>query len=985
MLNNITMIVSSLSGPLGFVRMRAVGRPPVRALAGAAALLALAAGPLQAQYVPFGKNKVQYTDFEWHILSGPRVDVYYYPEEEELARSALAYAEESFDSLVVLFQHRPFRRVPLFIYSSHQHFEQTNLTPGFLPEGVAGFTEFLKRRIALPFNGSYTDFQHTIRHELVHFFQLSKLTRVFDQYPRFSGPGIPLWWSEGLAERWSSEQDSDDEMFIRDMVLSGRLPSLMSITYDRSFLAYPLGGQIHEYLGERFGYGRVAEFYDDVWKYSSFEDAVAGVYGISLEELDRQWRFELEREYFPLYEHRSPVNVDARALIAEDLPNFKPSVHDGPQGPEVFFMSPRTGYTTIYRMPLGGGDSSIRPVVEGDKSEEFESLHFFSSRLDVSSGNKLVFVSKYLEKDAIQVYDLERERVVGRYQFDELVALSSPAWSPDGKKVVFSGLSVAGPSNLYILDFETQEHHPITDDRFLESDPDWSPDGRYIVYSSDATSWGADGGTNLFLHEVETGATRYLTYGPWKDSDPRFAPHGERIVFTSDRTGVHDLYIADLDGEGGRLTNYTGDIFDADWLPDGSGMVFSAYEDGTFNLYLKELAPRGQPATDLALVDRFGPPGPGLAMGWGWKELGSETVAEVQSRPYRTKYGLDFAAGQAAFAPGFGSAQGAQFLASDMLGDHLIFFSVVTQNFGDLNDIFDSFAGQIMYLNLSRRVNWGVGAFRFNGRFVDAAFSDIYQEKTFGGFFVASYPFSKFRRLELQTTLEYSDRLDTEEFFLVEPVTDVDDISLTRKGLISTNSLSYVKDNTLWLNTGPIAGTRYNFSVGVVTDLTHARAENYTLLADIRRYFRTSLLSAYAVRLFGYYSDGAIPARIAMGGPYTLRLYPFLGFIGSRAWLVSQEWRFPLMHGLALAFPFGTIRFPGVQGALFVDMGGIWQETRKLRGTWGSYGVSFRMPILFPIVLRLDVGKRFTIGNLPTFRLEDFHGTEVDFFIGFNY
>jgi hypothetical protein len=52
---------------------------------------------------------------------------------------------------------------------------------------------------------------------------------------------------------------------------------------------------------------------------------------------------------------------------------------------------------------------------------------------------------------------------------------------------------------------------------------------------------------------------------------------------------------------------------------------------------------------------------------------------------------------------------------------------------------------------------------------------------------------------------------------------------------------------------------------------------------------------------------------------------------------------------------------------------------------WGSYGIGFRMPILFPLVLRLDVGKRFSSGDLPTHLIRGFKKTEVDFFIGFNF
>jgi hypothetical protein len=967
----------------------------------------LAAAPLSAQYVPFGKNKVQYTAFKWHVLSGPNVDVYYYPEEEELARVALAYAEESFDSLTALFRHRPFRRVPLIIYSSHQHFEQTNVTRSFLPEGVAGFTEFLKRRIALPFNGSYAEFRHTIRHELVHFFQISKLSRVYEKYPRFRPPFLPLWWTEGLAERWSSEQTPEDEMFVRDLVLNGDLPSLPRLTYLFGFIAYPLGGEIHRYLGERFGYGRVADLYDDLWKYDSFEEAFAGVYGITLEELDRAWRYDLERRYYPLYQDRQPVAVDAKPLVRGDPLNFKPTLYRAPDGGvQLLFMSPRTGYTSIYRVRLGEGGGRVRPVLRGDKSEEFESLHFFSSALDVSSTGKLAFVSKYLERDALQIYDLERGKVVGRYQFPGIVAMSSPSWSPDGRKIVFTGLSVEGPSDLYILDFDTQEHYPITQDRYLEHDPDWSPDGRYIVFSSDRTTTGYAGHENLFLYDTETREIRYLTYGPWRDFDPAWSPDGRWVVFVSDRNGLYDLYLVDREGRGGRLTNYTAGLFDPEWMPDGSGIVFSAYEKRGFNIFFRplKLKPRETPVQVVArtdgadgaapselepaveFVEEFGPPPERPGRGWTWSELGEPVVAQADERPYRTKFGLDFAAGQAVFAPGFGSAQGVQFLASDMLGNHLLYFAVVARNFGGLSDVFDSFAGQVMYLNLSRRVNWGAGAFRWKGRFVDAAYSNVYEENTIGGFFLASYPFSKFRRLEVQTTLEYSDRVDVPDLLRFQTLNVFEDtLSVTRKGLIATNQLSYVKDNTLWLSTGPIDGVRWNLTGGFVTDLSAARVENFTLVADYRRYVRTSLYSALALRLFGYYSGGAIPGRIAMGGPYTLRLYPFLGFIGSRAWLTSLEWRFPLLNELALGFPFGTIRFPGVQAAPFLDLAQVWLEDRDPQGIWGSYGIGFRMPILFPIVLRLDVGWRFKSGDLPTALIRDFNGTEVDFFIGFNY
>ena len=123
---------------------------------------------LSAQYGYFGQNKIQYRRFDWRVLRGEHVDLYYYPEEEELGRVALAYAEESYDSLQRRFNHAVTRRIPLIVYASHSDFEQTNILPFIPPEGLLGVTEFLKRRVALPFRGSYAEFRHTIRHELVH-------------------------------------------------------------------------------------------------------------------------------------------------------------------------------------------------------------------------------------------------------------------------------------------------------------------------------------------------------------------------------------------------------------------------------------------------------------------------------------------------------------------------------------------------------------------------------------------------------------------------------------------------------------------------------------------------------------------------------------------------------------------------------------------------------------------------------------------------
>jgi hypothetical protein len=972
--------------------------------------LSVLATPLRAQTVPFGKNKIQYREFDWRILPGEHIDVYYYPEEEEVARLALTYGEESYAYLERKFQHHPFRRIPLIVYSSDQHFEQTNVFPGFIPEGVLGFTEYLKRRVALPFRGDYSQFRNTLRHELVHAFQLSKISETASLHPRVrrSSPQNIHWFTEGLAEYLSSEQTAEDEMFVRDLVVRGRLPTIGRFNYTYSFLSYPLGAELHKYLSQRFGEEYIVRIYEEYWKYDSFEQTLERVLNVDLAQLSREWRYALEQRFFPTYANRPPLDIGAKSIVFKGGANYKPVLYTPPgaTSPDLLFMSPRTGYTNIYRTNLERGERGVEAIVKGERSAEFESFHAYESRFDVNARGVLVFVSRYLDRDALLLWDLEKKDVVGRYQWPDLVGLKSPAWDPTGTKVVFQGLSNSGYSDLYTIDFDTQKRVALSHDRYREEDPDWSPDGREIVFASDRTRFGRDGYTNLYVIDIATTQMRALTHGEWNDQDPRWSPDGSRIAFSSDRSGSYDLYAVSATGSGRRLTTLTGGAFDPEWLPDGGGVVFAGFQEGALRIFRYNFAADSAQAEPVALAsDAAG--NVAASEAWQWDELRAATAATAAAQEYKTleKVSVDFAGGDAIVAPGVGTAQGAQFLLSDMLGNHILFAGVSAVQANGFADFIDNFSGNLFYLNLAHRLNFGGGLFRFKGRFRDVAF-DIYEENTYGAYFIAAYPFSKFRRVELQLSVENSDRFDVEDAFESGTVgnnTRPDPRDLTREGLLTSNYVSYVKDNTLWLPTGPIDGERFNLTAGLVTCFAckvpsqitgelighDANAENYVVIGDYRRYFRTSLYSAYALRAYAFFSDGAIPARAVLGGPSRLRGYPRFSLTGSRVWLVNQEWRFPLLHSLSLAFPFGDLRLPGIQGALFADVGSSWLETMsKPEGTWGSYGSGFRMSLGAPLVLRLDVGKRFRIGGLPPVIFsggEGFNDTFVDFFFGFNY
>lgn len=424
----------------------------------------------RAQYYSFGRNKIQYKDFDWHILKTEHFDIYYYPEMQELAEKGAFFAEESFKFLENKFNHSINRRIPLIFYSSHLHFQQTNVTSGFLPEGVGGFFEFIKGRVVIPSNGSITDFKRVIKHELVHVFTHSKISRIVKNHRRINAGFLPLWFTEGLADYWASDWDTQAEMVMRDGVFSGYVTPLQQIyRIQGTYLMYKHGQYIIKYIAKVYGEEKIILLLENFWKAEKFEDVMKITIGKSYKELDSEWIYHLKKDVYPLLEN-GDIPSKVTPVLAEKGFNEKPAFYrDSDDMPQMTFVSNRIGYTNIYKIRTDSYGERIAPeiVIEGERNSEFEAFHVLHSSIDVNDLRQLAFVTKSGESDNMYVYDLTEEKVISRHHFPDLVAMSSPAWSSDNERLVFSGLNLAGSSDLYILEVISGKLTKVTNDFYI--------------------------------------------------------------------------------------------------------------------------------------------------------------------------------------------------------------------------------------------------------------------------------------------------------------------------------------------------------------------------------------------------------------------------------------------------------------------------------------------------------------------------------------
>ncbi len=919
----------------------------------AALASAVLANSCRAQIITYGKNKVQYTRFDWQVLEGCQVDLYYYEEEGELARMALEAAEDWIPYMEQVFGHRLSNRVPLIIFSSHHHFEQTNVSPYFLPEGVAGMTEHLKGRVVVPFNGSLVDFKRTIRHELVHVYQLSILEEIFRKHPTSDFPALPLWFTEGLADYLPEPWDTDGDMVLRDLVTSNLLPPLRHL--DRlgfSYVTYKAGQSAVGYLIENYGMDKVALIYHNLWRGRNLREILKRACGIDLHKVGEDWAYQLKLKYFPEFEHYYSF-LPKSSVSSPDYYCFKPRLVEsaGPDSAELVYISLDTGYTTIRRATMDGQHPEAHTLLQGQRKAQFESLHPFRSRMDVSEEGLLVFVSKHGETDALFVQDLDDDEMVESHRFRDLVSLSSPNWSPDESKVVFSAMSMDGRPDLYVFDRRAGTLDRLTNDWYFDSEPAWSPEGRWIVFVSDRTHYGDDGATNLFLFDLKTREVLYLTNGPWKDQAPVWSQDGDRVMFTSDREGIYNIYTVDLQGRGRRESCFVGAAMDPQWGPGENEVTFTGYNQGTFRLYTAELRPDSSAAFKLDAPEARVP----------WSPEGDVASADYSTAEYEPSYTLDFAQGGVLVDPTLGAGQGLQFVMSDMMGDRIMVLQL-SNTAQTTNELLSHFNVAVVHFNLGSRINYGYGAFHFVGDFYDERGFPFF-ERRIGGEFIARYPFSRYARVEASAALYHSVR---------------EELIRDRKGMVLQNHVSLTRDTSLWLMTGPIDGERYHVSLGLRTDLSSGTAEDVAAIVDLRKYFRIGLRSAYAVRFLGEVSYGSDPYRFSLGGPFSLRGYPRFALTGTRALLISQELRTPMIRRFVLSTPLGGLEFPSLQGVVFFDAASAWVSGDDSLSPLGSFGVGLRLPLGPFAALKIDIAK------LTDFKFVE-KGTEVDLALGWNF
>jgi Tol biopolymer transport system component len=161
------------------------------------------------------------------------------------------------------------------------------------------------------------------------------------------------------------------------------------------------------------------------------------------------------------------------------------------------------------------------------------------------------------------------------------VADAQPAWSADSAHVAFASNGLDG-MQIWVMDADGYHARKLTDDDYVNMMPAWSPDGRYVVYASyrgtadpnpgsqDPAIAASQGGIDLkhwvlVRVEVATGRQQVLVQSSQSPMfRPVYAPDGSKIYYIgiSGPPLQSDVYVVGANGGVGRPVQVTTATFE---------------------------------------------------------------------------------------------------------------------------------------------------------------------------------------------------------------------------------------------------------------------------------------------------------------------------------------------------------------------------------------------------------------------------------------
>jgi TolB protein len=217
-----------------------------------------------------------------------------------------------------------------------------------------------------------------------------------------------------------------------------------------------------------------------------------------------------------------------------------------------------------------------------------EIISKISGGLPGIASTQIAFVSSRTGNKEIWVMDYDGQN---QHPLTSLKTISlTPRWSPDLSRIAFTCFApYHGLVSPQICMYSVDSNKVITFPRFkgTNSSPAWSPDGSKLMFSSSML-----GNPEIFVSDANGGSPKRLTFANGASTSPSWNPKtGATVVYVSDRGGIPKLYMMNADGTNSVELDLPdkGYLIDPAWSPNGALLAFSwRRPDNNYDIYVMD-------------------------------------------------------------------------------------------------------------------------------------------------------------------------------------------------------------------------------------------------------------------------------------------------------------------------------------------------------------------------------------------------------------
>jgi hypothetical protein len=227
--------------------------------------------------------------YDWQQVSANGVTIYYYQGGSGFGEAALDVTQRTIDRFSEDFDVALEKPINVVLYGSVSEFQDA--LPYNSPEWIGGFADpgmnLIVAGIA-PGDGAATEMGRMLTHEAIHLMVDQATSNPFNSAPR--------WLDEGLAIIYQEVQEQRFGRVLNLAVEEGRLIPVRALRSsfpsdpDLAIQSYAQSQSIVEYLVDEHGYESVSRLLQTYREGVSHEEAVQRSLGMSLDQLDADWK-----------------------------------------------------------------------------------------------------------------------------------------------------------------------------------------------------------------------------------------------------------------------------------------------------------------------------------------------------------------------------------------------------------------------------------------------------------------------------------------------------------------------------------------------------------------------------------------------------------------------------------------------------------------------------------------------------------------------